>query len=154
MLISLPAGTMVMLGILCTKNSSWSIEWLMRLTSALILFDLMFLTLLRSKLITAFSLLVLLTNTFMALNPKIGLSSELLDSSDISNVILVYPRNDIFVLLPHWTCSLSHGFNNSPASKMLAPGKLLSSYLCDSRDTWASVSSKTCVTTSFILHAT
>ena len=73
----------------------------MRLTSALILFDLMFLTLLRSKLITAFSLLVLLTNTFMALNPKIGLSSVLLDLSDISNVILVYPRNDISVLLPH-----------------------------------------------------
>ena len=47
----------------------------MRLTSALILFDLMFLTLLWSELIRGFSLLVLLTNTFMALNPKMRFSS-------------------------------------------------------------------------------
>ena len=47
----------------------------MRLTSALILFDLMFLTLSWNELMRAFSLMVLLTNTFMALNPKIGLSS-------------------------------------------------------------------------------
>ena len=47
----------------------------MRLTSALVLFDLIFLTLLWSELVKAFSLLVLLTYTFMALNPEIGLSS-------------------------------------------------------------------------------
>ena len=47
----------------------------MRLTNVLILFDLMFLRLLWSELIRAFSLLVLLTNTFMVLNPKMGLSS-------------------------------------------------------------------------------
>ena len=44
----------------------------MRLTSALKLFDLMFLTLLYSELIRAFSLLMLLNNNFMALNPKVS----------------------------------------------------------------------------------
>ena len=48
------------------------------LTSALILFDLMFLTKLWSEMIRVFSLLVLLANTFMALTPKIGLSSWIL----------------------------------------------------------------------------
>ena len=87
----------------------------MKLTSALILFDLMFLTLFWSELIRAFSLLVLLTNTLMALNPKIGLSggsfitrkgtcnssTVLLDSSDNSNFISVYSKNGISVWLPH-----------------------------------------------------
>ena len=67
MFISLPAGTMVVLGMLCTKSSSRSVDWLMRLTSDLILFDLMFLILLWSELIRAFLLLVLLTNTFMVI---------------------------------------------------------------------------------------
>ena len=87
----------------------------MRLTSALILFDLMFLTLLWSELIRAFSLLVLLTNSFMALNPKMGLSrgslitekgtfnssTVLVDSSNNSNFISVHPRNGISVWLTH-----------------------------------------------------
>ena len=76
----------------------------MRLTSALILFDLMFLTLLWIESIKAFSLMVLLINTFVALNPKIGLSSGslitkndtcnsstvLVDSSGKSNFISLY----------------------------------------------------------------
>ena len=87
----------------------------MRLTDALILFDLMFLRFLWSELIRALSLLVLSTNTFMELNPKIGLSSGslitrkstcnsstvLLDSSDNSNFISIHPRNDISVWLSH-----------------------------------------------------
>ena len=168
MLISLLAGTMVVLGIPRTKNSSWSVDWLMRLTSALIFLELMSLTLRWSELIRAFSLPVLLTNTFIVMNPKIGLSSGslitkkgtynsstvLLDSSDNSNFRSIHPRNGISVWLPHWSCSLSHGSNSSPTDKILTPGKLLSSHLCDSRDAWATVSSKTCVATSFVLHAT
>ena len=87
----------------------------MRLTGALILFDLMYLILLWSEFIRAFSLLVLLTETFMALNPKMGLSSGslitkkgtcnsstvLVDSSDNSNFISVHTRNGISVWLPH-----------------------------------------------------
>ena len=140
----------------------------MRLTGALILFDLMYLILLWSESIRAFSLLVLLTETFMALNPKMGLSSGslitkkgtfnsstvLVDSSNNSNFISVHPRNGISVRLTHWTCSLSYGCYSFPTSKILVAGKLLSSHLRDSRDTWAPVSSKTCVTTSFILRAT
>ena len=76
----------------------------------------MFLTLLWSELIRAFSLLLLLTNTFMELNPKMGLSigslitkekgtcnfsTVLVDSSNNSNLISVYPRNGISVWLPH-----------------------------------------------------
>ena len=86
----------------------------MELSSALILFDLMFLTLLWSELIRAFSLLVLLTNTFITLNPKIALSSGslitkkgtcnsstvLVDSSDNSNFISIHPWNGISVWLP------------------------------------------------------
>ena len=167
-LISLFAGTMVVLGILRTKNSSWSVDWLMRLTNALILLDLIFLTLLWSELVRAFSLPVLLTNTFIAMNPKIGLSSGslitkkgtcnsstvLLDSSDNSNFTSIHPSNGISVWWTHWSCSLSHGSNSSPTCKILTSGKLLSSQLCDSRDTWAPVSSKTGVATSFVLHTT
>ena len=133
MLISLLAGTMVVLGILRTKNSSWSVDWLMRLTSALICLELMSLTLRWSELIRAFSLPVLLTNTFIVMNPKIGLSSGslitkkgtynsstvLLDSSDNSNFRSIHPRNGISVWLPHWSCSLSHGSNSSPTDKIL-----------------------------------
>ena len=159
---------MVVLGILWTKNSSWSVDWLMKLTTALILFDLMFLTLSWSELMRAFSLVVLLTNTFMALNPKLGLSSGSLitkkgacnystvqlNSSGNSSLISIHPRNGISVWLPHWTHSLLHGSNSFPTSKILAPGKLLSSHLCDRKDTWAPVSNKICLATSLILHAT
>ena len=55
MLISFSAGTILVLGILYTKNLSWFVDRLMRLTNAFILFDLMFLTLLWSDLIRAFS---------------------------------------------------------------------------------------------------
>ena len=83
----------------------------MRLSSALILVDFIFLTLLWSELIRVFSLLVLVTDTFMALSPRIGLSSGFLitkmgtcksstvpaDSSDNSNFISIHPRNGISV---------------------------------------------------------
>ena len=73
-----------------------------------------FLTLLRSKLKRAFSLLVLLTNAFMELNPRIGLSSGylitkkgtfksstvLVDSSDNSNFISIHPGNGISMVFP------------------------------------------------------
>ena len=99
MLISLLAGTMVVLGILCTKNSSWSVDWLMRLTSALILLELMSLTLRWSELIRAFSLPVLLTNTFIVMNPKIGLSSGSLITKkgtyNSSTVLLDHPTTQI-----------------------------------------------------------
>lgn len=168
MLIRFPAGTIVVLGILCTKDLPWSADWLTRLASALILFDLMFFTLVWSESIRAFSLLVLSTNTFMTLNPKIGLSNGylitkkgtsssstvLLHSSNNSIFISLHPRNNISVWLFRWSHSLSHGSNNFPTSKVLAHGKLLSSHLCDSRNTWPPASIKNCVATLFILHAT
>ena len=97
----------------------------MSLVSILILFDLMVLTLIWSELIRAFSLLVLLNNTSMALNPKFGLSSGslitkkntwssstvLLDSSNNSNFVSVHPTSGMSVWLPHRTCSMSHGMS-------------------------------------------
>ena len=73
MLISLPAATMVVLAMLHTKNSSWSVDWVMRLTSsASIIFNVMFLTLLWSVLMREFSLLTLLTNILWHWILKLG----------------------------------------------------------------------------------
>ena len=79
----------------------------------------------------------------MVLNPKIGLSSGslitrkgtcnsstvLLDLTDDTNFMSVDTRNGISVWLTHWTRNLPHGSNNSPTSKILVLGKLLSSDL-------------------------
>ena len=62
----------------------------MRLTSALTLFDLIFFRLLLSELIRAFSLLELLINSLMALNPKIGLSSGSLITKKVLTIFHLY----------------------------------------------------------------
>ena len=101
----------------------------MRLSSALILVDFIFLKLLWSDLIIVFSLLVLVTDGFLITKKgTCKFSTVLADSSDNSNFISIHPRNGISVWFLYWTRSLSHGFNRSPTSKILLPCKLLSSY--------------------------
>lgn len=70
----------------------------MRLSSALILVDFIFLKLLWSDLIRVFSLLVLVTDGFLITKKgTCKFSTVLADSFDNSNFISIHPRNGISV---------------------------------------------------------